>query len=192
MRNMHKNRGERGFRPAGPDIEEFGPRHGGRGPRGRGPGGRRGGPGGRPRGDVRSAVLLLLAEQPRHGYDLIQAIGERSGGTWTPSPGSIYPTLQALEDEGLVTVERVDGRRIASLTPSGREWADDHAEEGAPLFESDTRTAAAVKIRTEMMALRDAAIHVARQPGDDQAGTAAKAAEILADARRRLYGLLAE
>lgn len=135
---------------------------------------------------------MLLAEQPRHGYDLIQAIEERSGGTWVPSPGSIYPTLQALEDEGLITVERIDGRRIASLTRSGQEWTDEHEDEAAALFESDSRTAAAMTIRTEMVALRDAAIHVARQPGPDQSDRAAKAAEILADARRRLYGLLAE
>ena len=87
----------------------------GRGERGRG---RRGGRGGR--GDVRAAILTLLAEQPMHGYQLIQQITERSGGVWTPSPGSVYPALSQLEDEGLVTFERVDGRKTASLTDAGR------------------------------------------------------------------------
>src|SRR5690606_29811867 len=87
-----------GFGPGG------GPGLGARfGPPGRG-GRRRGGRGGRPRGDVRTAILVLLAEQPRHGYELIRAIEERSGGMWVPSPGSVYPTLQALEDEGLATI----------------------------------------------------------------------------------------
>ena len=97
--------------------------HGGPGPRGghRGPGGR--GPGGRgrvPRGDVRTAVLLLLDEEPMHGYQLMQAIGDRSGGRWTPSPGAIYPALNLLEDEGLVTVTAESGRKVATLTESGR------------------------------------------------------------------------
>jgi DNA-binding PadR family transcriptional regulator len=133
---------------------------------------------------------LLLAEQPRHGYDLIQAIEERSGGSWAPSPGSIYPTLQALEDEGLVTIEKIDGRKTASLTDAGKGWVDEHADELAVLFERDERKDAAIAIRREMGAVRDAAIHVARQP--DRPELAEKAAEILADARRRLYGLLAE
>ena len=76
------------------------------GPRGGFPG--RGGRRGRrtPRGDVRSAVLALVAEQPRHGYEIIQEIGERTGGVWRPSPGSIYPTVSQLEDEGLVRTRR--------------------------------------------------------------------------------------
>lgn len=91
------------------------------GPEGHGrPGrGRRGGRRG-PRGDVRAAVLLLLDDQPMHGYQLIQEIAERSDGAWTPSPGSIYPVLQQLEDEGLVEFERIEGRKTATLTEAGR------------------------------------------------------------------------
>jgi hypothetical protein len=72
------------------------------------------------RGDVRSAILALLSEEPRHGYQIIQDITERSGGQWKPSPGSVYPALSALQDEGLVDDEKIDGRRVFSLTASGR------------------------------------------------------------------------
>src|ERR1700761_6456628 len=98
-----------------------GPGHGGPGMHG-GPRRRHGGGRGRvPRGDVRAAVLLLLAEEPMHGYQLMQTIADRSGGRWTPSPGAIYPTLNQLEDEGLVTVTAESGRRLATLTESGQQ-----------------------------------------------------------------------
>src|SRR3954451_11769773 len=84
---------------------------------------RMGARGGAPRGDVRSAVLLLLAEEPMHGYQLMQAIAERSGGRWPPSPGAIYPTISQLEDEGLVTVTADAGRKLVTLTDTGREQA---------------------------------------------------------------------
>ncbi len=116
-----------GFRarlPAGPGFpggpEGFGhwrePR-GMRGPRAR-------------RGDVRAAALALLAEQPMNGYQIIQEIGERSGGVWRPSPGSVYPALQQLEDEGLIRAEAGDGgRRAYQLTDEGREYAASHTDE---------------------------------------------------------------
>ena len=72
------------------------------------------------RGDVRTAVLALLAEKPMHGYQIIQQIEERSGGAWKPSPGSVYPTLQLLADEGLINAEESDGRKTYSLTEEGR------------------------------------------------------------------------
>src|SRR6478736_4656246 len=75
----------------------------------------RGGPRAR-RGDVRAAILALLAEQPMHGYEMIKEIEERSGGYWRPSAGSIYPTLQLIEEEGLITGEESDGKRRFSLT----------------------------------------------------------------------------
>src|SRR5580700_4858448 len=111
-------------------------RHGGRGPeargefggpfgagpfgfgRGGGPGGP-GGPRGRGRrarrGDIRTASLLLLAEEPRNGYQIMQEVQERSGGTWSPSPGSVYPALSQLEDEGLIATEEHDGRKAYVL-----------------------------------------------------------------------------
>src|SRR3712207_1226108 len=81
-----------------------------------------------PRGDVRAAVLLLLAEEPMHGYQLMQAIADRTGGRWQPSPGAIYPTISQLEDEGLVTVTAESGRKLVALTDDGREHLDARRE----------------------------------------------------------------
>ncbi|WP_062385644.1 PadR family transcriptional regulator [Demequina iriomotensis] len=214
MRSTHQHHSPRGMRGFGPEWAEMPEARGGRamgrrggfghpddaegpGPRGRrhggpgpGPGGRgRGRHGGRPRGDIRAAILLLLAEQPRHGYDLIRAIEERSGGAWVPSPGSIYPTLQALEDEGLVTIEVVEGRKTAALTDAGTAWTEEHAAELDALFEVDEREKRDIALRREMGGLRDAAIHVTRH-GDGE--LADKAVAILAAARRDLYRLLAD
>jgi DNA-binding PadR family transcriptional regulator len=114
--------GGRGFAsPAFPEMRDFGPRmreyRGGRGPRAR-------------RGDVRAAALALLAEQPMNGYQIIQQIGERSGGVWRPSPGSVYPALQQLEDEGLIVAEASEGgRRAYQLTDEGRSYAEAHPDE---------------------------------------------------------------
>src|SRR5688572_16529489 len=135
---MHDRDGGRSHRRA------HHPRHPGRPGRPGGPGGpegphhRRGGRGRAPRGDVRTAILLLLAEEPMHGYQLMQAIADRSGGTWTPSPGAVYPAISQLEDEGLVTVTAESGRKLVTLTDAGREhvefrregWADPFAGAG--------------------------------------------------------------
>ena len=83
-------------------------------------------------GDVRTAVLALLAEKPMHGYQIIREIEERSGGSWKPSPGSVYPTLQLLADEGLISAEESDGRKTYSLTEEGRAVAGADAEKSAP------------------------------------------------------------
>ena len=174
--------GPGGF-PGGPGGFPGGP---GGFPGGR-PGGRRGGP--RARGDVRAAVLLLLDEQPRHGYDLIQEITERSSGAWTPSPGSVYPTLQALEDEGLVTLERVDGRRTASLTPEGQAHVDEHRERlGNPWTPTGSQDSA-LAFREEFLTVRDAVRQVARVGTPAQHAAAAAA---LTAARKELYRILAE
>ncbi|MCK7628165.1 PadR family transcriptional regulator [Streptomyces sp. RS10V-4] len=101
----------------------FGPPFGGPpfgGGRGRG-----GGPRGRARrGDVRASILALLKDRPMHGYEMIQEIAERSGGAWKPSPGSVYPTLQLLEDEGLIVSASEGGKKLFSLTEAGRAEAD--------------------------------------------------------------------
>ncbi|MDN4481507.1 PadR family transcriptional regulator [Demequina muriae] len=166
----------------------FGP--GGPGPGGFGPGGRGRGRGGRPRGDVRMAILVLLAEQPRHGYDLIRAIEERTGGAWAPSPGSIYPTLQALQDEGMVTIEEVEGRRTASLTDAGRDWLAQQDTHEGHVFERARGGADGHQLREEIAALTEAAVHVARRSGTE--GAPAKVTAILAEARRDIYRLLTE
>src|SRR5262249_36540539 len=81
------------------------------------------------RGDVRSAILALLDDRPMHGYEMITELEERTGGRWRPSAGSIYPTLQLLEDEGLVSAEEVEGRRVYSLTEAGQKAAPDRSGE---------------------------------------------------------------
>src|SRR5689334_106535 len=98
--------------PFGRGEFPFGPFFGGH--RGRGPRARR--------GDVRAAALILLAEEPRNGYQLMQEIEQRSGGVWRPSPGAVYPALAQLEDEALVRVEERDGRRTYVLTDEGRAY----------------------------------------------------------------------
>src|SRR5438309_11804490 len=100
----------------------------------------RGGRGGRRarRGDIRSAILLLLEEEPRNGYGLMQEIEERSGGIWRPSPGSVYPALSQLEDEGLVRVVEDGGRKSFTLTDEGKE----HVEAGRERMGTPWTTAA--------------------------------------------------
>jgi len=121
---------------------------------------------------------------------LIRAIQDRSGGSWTPSAGSIYPTLQVLEDEGLLTIDSVDGRRTASLTPDGLAWVDEHAEHHAGIFDTDDAIDSAGAIRGELDALRDAAMHVARR--NDAGGLGAAGLAILVAARKDMYRLLAD
>lgn len=183
------HRGGPGHRDGFGSPDGFSPREefGGPGGRGDGPrGGRR--RRGRSRGDVRAAILLLLDEQPRHGYDLIQEITDRSAGAWTPSPGSIYPTLQILEDEGLVTIAQIEGRRTASLTDAGAEYvADNRAQLGTP-WDSGSDRSADLAIRKEILALKDAAAQVVRVGSPAQY---AAATEVLATARRELYRILA-
>src|SRR3954465_2175874 len=81
------------------------------------------------RGDVRAAILALLAEEPRNGYQLIQEIEARSGGEWRPSPGAIYPALQQLTDEGLIEGTEGEGRKTFRLTDAGRSYVEQHADE---------------------------------------------------------------
>jgi DNA-binding PadR family transcriptional regulator len=142
------------------------------------------------RGDVRAAILALLAEEPMHGYQIITELTERSGGVWRPSPGSVYPTLQVLEDQGLVTADQSEGRRVFSLTPEGRAEAE-AAGEGPPPWEDAARSAdrSLVDLKGVMVQVAAATMQVART-GDDEEIKAV--GEILADCRRRIYLLLAE
>jgi DNA-binding PadR family transcriptional regulator len=140
------------------------------------------------RGDVRSAILALLDDRSMHGYEMIQELEERTGGRWKPSAGSIYPTLQLLEDEGLVTAEEVEGRKVYSLTEAGQQAAPDRTDEARPWEEGD-EDSPRFALRQELFRTMGAAKQVAR--GDDEAQLS-KAAEILKDARKQLYGVLAE
>lgn len=99
---------------------------------GRGPFGHDFGEGGRKRhrrGDIKFIILELIKEQPRHGYELIKVLEERYGGFYRPSPGTIYPTLQLLEDEGNLTSETVDGKRVYKITPAGETLLEQQKQE---------------------------------------------------------------
>lgn len=173
---------------------EPGPEHGGPGPRGHrhhGPGRphRRGpGRGRAQRGDVRAAVLLLLAEEPMHGYQLMQAIGERTDGTWRPSPGAIYPTLSQLEDEGLVEVTREHGRKQATITDAGRAWVEENRPED-PFAAATEQNTARPDLRGLLEEVHSATRQLGRRGSDTQVTAAA---EVLTTARRALYLLLAD
>ena len=157
-----------------------------------GPGHHRGGPR-RPRprarrGDVRAALLLLLEEQPQNGYQLIQEIERRTEGVWKPSPGSVYPALQQLEDEGLVRTVELEGKRAYELTPEGREYVETNREELGNPFEAATggMDEGVMDLRGLMFQVGAAAMQVAA------AGHTDEARKILGDTRRALYKILAE
>ena len=180
--------GERGRAPFGP--QGFGEFPGWeRGERGRGHGRR--GHGGRRsrRGDVRAAILALLAEQPRHGYEIIREIGERSGGFWRPSPGSVYPTLQMLADEGLVISKDESGKKLFELTDAGRAAAEQ--QEAAPPWEqiADDVEPGEVNLRKAGANLAAAVVQAMRAGSERQQ---AKVADVLNEARRTVYGILGE
>ncbi|UNX56079.1 PadR family transcriptional regulator [Georgenia sp. TF02-10] len=123
-----------------------------------------------------------------HGYQLMQAIAERSGGRWRPSPGVVYPTLSQLEDEGAITLTTAEGgRRMAVLTEEGRALAERVGGSWADVFEADD-DGDGVDLRLEMMQLHEAVRVVGRT------GTSAQrheVARLVADARRRVYLVLA-
>jgi DNA-binding PadR family transcriptional regulator len=161
----------------------------GRGRRGFGPGFDRMFFGGRKagRGDIRATILALLAEEPMHGYQIIQEVTDRTGGAWRPSPGSVYPTLQQLEDEELVRTVQSNGRRVFELTDTGREQAA--ALPSATPWEAAGADDDLADLRELAFGLLGATRQVAL------AGTAkqiAAAQAILKDARRGMYQLLAE
>jgi len=177
-RHHHQGRGGRGGR-RGIRGEFRGDFRGGfeRGPRAR-------------RGDVRAAVLALLAEQPRHGYEVIQELADRSGGVWRPSPGSVYPTLQLLQDEGLVTADDVDGRRVFTLTDAGRTAAAERDAEPKPWDAvADEEPRSGRRLQQLGFQVMAATKQVAYAGTEQQQ---AAAAELLSDTRRGLYRLLAE
>jgi hypothetical protein len=142
------------------------------------------------RGNVRAAVLALLGERPMHGYEMIQELEERTGGQWRPSAGSIYPTLQLLADEGLVSSEQVDGKRVFSLTDAGRKAAEGEDSDAAPWEEAAAGADTPLgQLRIAAFRLGAAAMQVGRAGTDEQIS---KAAELLTETRKRLYALLAE
>jgi DNA-binding PadR family transcriptional regulator len=146
------------------------------------------------RGDVRAAILALLAEQPRNGYQIMQELEQRSHGLWRPSPGSVYPALQLLEDEGLVTSETGAGGRTYALTDAGRAYIEAHRDEVAAPWEAMGGGADAPG--NEMLDF----VQVVKQVGSAVVQVAttgnpaqiAEARKVLANTRRALYRILAE
>ena len=158
----------------------FGPGFGpgfGRGPRAR-------------RGDVRAAVLVLLAEEPRNGYQLMQEIEQRSDGVWRPSPGSVYPALQQLEDEGLVAPTE-EGRKAFTLTEAGTAHVEERRDElGAPWDDVKGDAGEGVGDLMEVMRPLGMALFQLTHSGTD--AQRREALEVLNETRRKLYRILAD
>lgn len=168
-----RDRGEWGFGGHG--------RHGG--PRGRGPRTRR--------GDIRVALLAALADGPAHGYELIQRLEARTGGRWKPSPGSVYPTLQMLEEGGLATSAQQGDKKVYTITEAGQAELQERMSDagGPPPWLDGEMAGSHGELRKAVAQLAMAARQVGI--GGDEAQVAA-ATTILTDARRKLYQLLAE
>lgn len=206
----HRLRHHPGGGPGGPGGGPWGegPWDGGRGHRGGPPpwlagffgvGERGRGPRVR-RGDVRTAILDVLREAEGegqnaeiNGYQVIQRIAERSGDAWRPSPGSVYPTIQQLEDEGLVAGDAGGGRRSLALTDAGRAWVADNAEQldavWAPFAEDAPEDARTADLKPELGRLMSAVWQV-KATGTEAQQQAAL--ELIVETRRRLYGILAD
>lgn len=150
------------------------------------PGGRRGGA---RRGDIRGAILLLLSEQPMHGYQLMQEMAARTDGAWRPSPGAIYPALSLLEDEGYVVITREGGRKLAALTDEGRAHIDSNHDASSDPFTELREAGDHGGLRNALEALAGAVRQVART------GTPAQRTRVeqaLVEARRTVYLVLAD
>ena len=141
------------------------------------------------RGDVRAAILALLAERPMHGYEMIQELEERTQGTWKPSAGSIYPTLQLLEDEGLIKGREAEGKRQFELTDEGRQQNDERTGD-APWEEVTAGTDPdMLKLARSMKQLNESIAQVFRAADDAQR---TKVRELLDETRKKIYGILSE
>jgi DNA-binding PadR family transcriptional regulator len=176
-RSRHRHHG---FGP-GYGYERFAP--GGQFGRGRGRRARR--------GDIRTAALLLLAEEPRNGYQIMQELEERSDGAWRPSPGSVYPALAQLQDEGLIRTEEHDGRNLYALTEAGREeLAKRPADRPAPWQQLGGEYGEEVRALAQLAREVTSAFAQVMRTGSESQMRAAR--EVLADCRRGLYRILAE
>ncbi|KAF0207407.1 MAG: PadR-like family transcriptional [Actinobacteria bacterium] len=150
-----------------------------------------GGPGGMRarRGDIRAAILRLLAESPMHGYQMIQELSARSGGAWSPSPGSVYPALQMLADEGLIVSEETAGKKVFSLTETGMAEVAKTADQPAPWEDAVQDDSGFGDYRQSAGKLLQVVFQIGKSGTNDQRTAAL---EILNDTRKKLYAILAE
>lgn len=142
------------------------------------------------RGDIRSAILWLLAEGPSNGYGLIKAITEKTGGVWRPSPGSVYPTLQQLVDEELILADGDSKRTEYSLSDAGREYVKENADDLARTWQSNPGPSEADAAFFKSVGKLIGVVHQFRYSATDAQRTAAT--EKLDEARRALYLILAD
>ena len=140
------------------------------------------------RGDVQTAILLVLADEPMHGYQIMQAMSDRTGGAWRPSPGAVYPTIAQLEDEGLVTTREEGGRRLVTLTSEGRSYLEERSARLGDPFADFADQPSWPDLREPMQELQAAARQIVVSGSKAQVKAAA---QVLAQARRSLYLILA-
>ena len=142
------------------------------------------------RGGTHVAILALLNEQPMHGYQIIQELATRSGGAWTPGAGSVYPALEQLEAQGLISGEQQDDKRVYSITDKGRELAQRSQAHGqAPWDEAAEASGPRVTLGQSIQALMHAVQQVSRTGSDDQI---ARTVALVDQARKSIYQILAE
>ena len=143
------------------------------------------------RGDIRTAVLAVLAEAPGHGYDVMQNLEDKTGGAWRPSPGSVYPTLQQLEDEGLVRSTERDGKRVFEITDAGRAESTERIEQagGTPWELAGKGGRRNREVREGLAQLHLAFKQIVMVGSAEQVD---RATAVLTDARKQLYQILAE
>jgi DNA-binding PadR family transcriptional regulator len=143
------------------------------------------------RGDVRAAILLLVEEEPRNGYQIMQELESRSGGVWRPSPGSVYPALQLLADEGLLKSEARDGGNVFELTDAGKGHVEENRERfGSPWEQAGAGMPEGVRELGGLMAQVGIAVKQVMRAGNE--AQVAAAAQVLTDTRRSLYRVLAD
>jgi DNA-binding PadR family transcriptional regulator len=176
-RRHRHGRGEFGGFPFGPGFGPgWGPRGGWRKAR---------------RGDIRTAALLLLAEEPRNGYEIMQLVEERSDGVWRPSPGSVYPALAQLEDEGLIRSQEVDGRKVLAITDEGRALLAQRGEDRPAPWEEMSSGFGDEQVQIGKL-IREIAFAFAQLARTGSPSQIEAARDVLAQTRRDLYRILGD
>ncbi|HBL14191.1 MAG TPA: PadR family transcriptional regulator [Cyanobacteria bacterium UBA11162] len=145
------------------------------------------------RGDIKFILLLLLSERPQHGYELMKELEARRGGFRRSSPGSVYPTLQMLAEGGYLTSEEVEGKRVYTITESGRQFLSDRNQQSHSRNPSESFTESnpseLIELRRTLTELNDAVAQVARNGNLEQAN---RVRDLLVQVKREIYKLLAE